>query len=225
MTERIDKLQYETSERTREKRETSLFLTGPAEFLCQEIVAKLSEASSWRRIFGDSLDPYARRDYSMRALPAARVYIPTYKKDFESWYVHGYVHIDVIYPPSLRRDELEQVPSTIATALTQQFRSPAFFRSLCARVPGLNELGKFVDVDKALGFEISDDEIVPMTQITMNFRINLDEWDWYAESDDRTIDDPFTRTLGDLERIVGVIEGLRDDDEIDVKIDVDQTIE
>lgn len=224
MTERIDNLEYKDSSRPSlaEGVET-LFLTGPAEFLCHQICERLKASQPWAKIFGEFIDPYKRMDYPIRALPALRVYIDNYVKDFESWYINGTVVADMIFPAAIRRKELEQIPSTIASALLQQFRRPNFFLSLCESVPGLNELGKKVDVDKALAFEWGDD-VVPLCQVLLNFRMNLAEWDEYMESDDRTKDEPFSRPLGDLKRIVTTIDGLRDDGDVEVTLGMDQAI-
>ena len=76
-------------------------------------------------------------------------------------------------------------------------------------MPGLNELGKTFTVDKSLAFQPeSSQEIVPMTRLTINFRIDLREWDAFLESDNRTKDDPFERTLADLEYISTLIQGI-----------------
>lgn len=215
MVERLDKLIYERGEElrpsTREGEQTNLFLTGPAEFLCRRIVDQLLADPAWKILFGDAIDPYKRMDYSMRALPAMRVYVDRYKKEAETWYMNGAVTIDILFPASIRRPELEQLPSTVAAALVQQFRRPTMFAALLELVPGLNELGKMVDVDKSLAFEWGDD-MVPLTQINLNFRMNLNAWDDYLESDYRTKDEPFIRTLEDLRQIVIKIQAVTDGD-------------
>lgn len=209
--ERIDKLVYQQGEELRpsttEGEQTNLFLTGPAEFLCKRICEELRADPAWRIFFGDAIDAYKRMDYSMRALPALRVYVDRYKKEAETWYMNGVVTIDILFPASVRRAELEQIPSTISAALVQQFRRSSMFARLTERVPGLNELGKMVDVDKSLAFEWGED-MVPLTQLMLNFRMNLNAWDDYLESDDRTRDEPFIRTLADLKRIVLTIQGV-----------------
>lgn len=224
--ERIDNIEYQNAEfpSTVEGRETTLFLTGPAEFLCATIVKKLLEEKVWRKIFGEFIDPYKRMDYGHRNFPAMRVYNNSYNKQTESWFVEGEITCDVIFPANIRRKETEQLPDTITAALMQQFRRPTFFEDMCKLVPGLNELGKRFDVDKSLAFEWGEN-LVPLTQVTLNFRIDLRKWDDYLESDNRTKDQPFERTLGDLEQIFSTIQGLRDDEEVDVTIEADQVIE
>jgi hypothetical protein len=222
-TERIDKVKYQDAEHahTREGTETELFLTGPAEFLCARVAAALLADPVWKAIFGEFIDPYKRMDYAIRNLPALRVYNNSYRKDAESWFINGQLVLDIILPASIRRKETEQLPDTLASALLQQFRRPKFFAGLTLAVPGLNELGKTVNVDKALAFELSDEELIPLTQIQLNFRMDLREWDRYLEDDYRTTDEPFARPLGDLQSILTTIQALRDDNAIEITLGVD----
>ncbi len=218
MSERIDDLKYEKPNTlsTKEPLESDLFLTGPGEYLVQVFVAELNKDPSWKKLFGASIADYERMDFSMRELPAMRVHTPHYKRDFESWYENGEIIIDVIWPPSIRRGELQKLPATIAAAMVQQLSRPEFFQTICDQIPGLNELGKSIDVDMTLGFQWQD-EIVPLTRIKANFRILLQEWYDYLNDDYRTKDDPFHRTLSDLKKIVATIEALRSDDPQDVE--------
>lgn len=223
--ERIDNLKARPAEHshTAEGMETELFLTGPAEFLCAAVADALAQDEVWKAIFGEFIDPYKRMDYGMRNLPALRVYNNTYRKDSESWFVNGNLVLDLLLPPNLRRKETEQLPDSLSAALLQQFRRPKFFGGLVLKVPGLNELGKTVSVDKSLAFELSEDELIPLVQILVNFRMDLREWDSYLENDYRTKDEPFSRPLGDLQSILTTIQALRDDNAIELTLDVDQS--
>lgn len=226
--ERIDRIKYEEPSlaSTLERKETEYFLTGPMEFLAVEIAETLKAETIWAKIFGDNIDPYARMDYSFRNLPCLRIYDKGYTKEHESWFITGDIIAEVIFPPNMRREEHQQITTTISSALMQQFRRPSFFETLESKVPGLNELGKRFDVDKSLAFEFND-TLAPLVKISLNVRIDLRAWDAYLESDNRTKDNPFERTLGDLENIVAVIQGLNSDDsdDVNVEISVDQTIE
>lgn len=217
--QRIDSIVYQTAA-TSEGQETTLFLTGPAEFLCHEIAEHLKADPVWAVVFADNIDAYKRMDYSVRSLPALRVYNNTYTKEFESWFLNGEIVCDLIFPANIRRRETQQLPDSLTAALMQQFRRPTFFEAMCEKVPGLNELGKRFDVDKSLAFEWQD-EIIPLTQMTVNFRIDLRQWDNYLEFDNRTKADPFIRTLDDLERMVTSIRVSEDED---IEIDVDQDL-
>lgn len=231
MSERITEIAYTapTDPSTKESLETTLFLTGPAEFLCAEIATKLLSITAWSTIFGEYIDPYKRMDYSFRALPALRVYNNSYLKSYESWFVDGDITLDIIFPANLRRKETEQLPDTVSAALLQQFRSSTFFEDLCGKVPGLNELGKRVDVDKSLAFEWGEN-LLPLTQILMNFRVDLRKWDEYLESNYREKETPFERTLEDLTEIFTEIRAVGDnlsneDEDVNVTVDIEQSLE
>jgi hypothetical protein len=225
MAERINEIKYSEPSRssTLEPFETNLFITQPAEFLVSSFVDELKNDPAWSLIFGGYIEDYERMDFSIRSLPAMRIYCERYRKDGETWYENGEIIIDVIWPASIRRGELNRLPQTIAGAMIQQLRRPSFFQTLCDRVPGLNEFGKTINVDFDLGFKWQDD-LIPLTRITANFRILLNEWDDYLQSDYRTIDAPFLRTLGDLQRIATTIQALRsnDPDDIELTIGIDQ---
>lgn len=217
----------------------SIFINGPAEFLVKVVVEELRKVKEFAALFGATdcdpgyIDDYRRMDYPVRALPALRIYNELYNKDFDSWFIEGDILADIIWPANIRRTGLEQIPDTVGSALLQQFRRPTFFHIISERMgkplnePGfgvLNELGKRFSVDKALGFEWQD-EIVPLTQIRINFKIDLRQWDLNLEEENRTKDDPFEYTLGNLERIVTVIQGIRTVEEVDdpeIEITADQ---
>ena len=226
MTERIDNLFYELPSRssTREPLETNLFLTQPGEFLVETVASQLRSTSVWAELFSaEAIESYDRMDFSMRDLPAMRIYVDEYVKNAETWYENGDVLIDMIWPASIRRNDLTRLPSTVAGAMIQQLRSDTFFEAIAAKVPGLNELGKIVRANFNLVFKYEND-LFPLTRLTVNYRILLAEWDEYAESDYRTKDEPFARTLEDLKRIVTTIKGLEeiDPDDSEVEIQIDQ---
>lgn len=199
------------------------FIDSPAEFLVKQIALAIRDVQQFKDIFGQFIDPYPRDDYGVRNLPALRIYNHKVNKAHESWFITGDILMDIILPASLRRSEHQEIPDVISHALLQQFRRPSFFNQLCNKVPGLNELGKTFNIDKDLAFR-REEEFVPLTQIQLNFRIDLREWDDYLIQTDRTKDSPFDRILGDLERIAGIIQGLKDNDEVNIEISTDQEI-
>lgn len=209
--------------RIEELEQPTAFLSGPAEFLVSKLAEYIAAVPQFAAVFGPRIDPYLRMDYSMRELPALRIYNTTQVKQYETWYLEGDVVMDVIMPPQLRREMLQQYSDTICAALMQQFRRPSFFASMCAEVPGLNELGKTFDIDKTLMFKFQGGE-APSSQIRANFRLLLTAWDEYLTSEDRTVDDPFEATLGDLEQITTAIEGLLDNDTLEVSVESDQSV-
>lgn len=187
------------------------FLDGPTEFLTKTVCEEIVKVPAFALTFGDFIDHYMRMDYAVRNLPALRIYNSTYAKTAESWYIEGELTADIIWPASLRRGQLQLLPDMVTAALIQQFRRPTFFRNVCARVHGLNTLGKTMRVDKGAAFEIKDGELVPLTQISIDFRIDLSAWDRWLEEDARTKDEPFERTLQDLAVFIGKIGAVRDD--------------
>ena len=197
-----------------------IFRMGPGEFLAYQVVQGLKAVPQFKALFGDSIDEYEKEDYSLRALPALRIYNESYFKEFESWFITGDLTADIIYPASLRRKELQRIPMAITTALLQQFRRPEFFRELEVLVPGLNELGRAFNVDNSLAFTWKDG-VTPMTQLKINFRLDLRQWDAYLISQGLTKDSPFEEVLGDLTRIAGIIQGIRDNEAVEVNLGFD----
>lgn len=206
-----------------EKLKINPFIDGPTETLVKAVAQQIAETKEWRYIFGDNIDTYERMDYSFRQLPALRVYCQRYRKEQESHYINGELVLDILYPASLRRDELQSFQDALSSAMVQQFRRPPSFETLRALVPGLNELGKVFDVDKTLGLVIADGAC-PITEMKPNFRIDLKVWDAYLESTGRTKDDPFNVTLKNLMTIASKILPVHDDGTPDHPIETDATV-
>lgn len=206
-------------------KQRALFKEQPAEFLMMFLAQELLKVPQFSKLFGENIDAYKRMDYSIRELPSIRLYNDRYNKNFDSWFIEGDFVLEAILPANLRRDETQYVQDVICGAVLAQFRRPSFFNTMCELVPGLNELGKTVSVDKSLGFEW-EDQIVPLTRITLNFRIDLREWDdiVYPQSD-RTKDSPFDDILGDLEKVYTTIKGLDDNQEVSTEVEIEQSIE
>lgn len=209
-----------------ERLKADIFLDGPGDFLAKAVATEIAKVKQWKEIFRDAVETYERFDFSIRELPALRVYNLTFRKETESHYCVGDLLIDIVLPPSMRRKELQTVQDTLSSAMLQQFRRPQFFSALRDVVPGLNEMGKVFNIDKTLGMQYQE-QILPITQIQANFRIDLKEWDHYLERESRTKDEPFTRTLGALEQIVSTIDGIRVQDDLstkEVSIETEQDI-
>lgn len=196
-----------------EKLKKNPFLDGPTETLVKSVAAMFAAVPQFRKIFGESMDTYQRVDYPLRGLPALRVYSIRYTKLHESHYIAGTVNLDVVFPADLRREELQLFQDTLSAAILQQLRREEWFVTLQTQVPGLNEFGKVLDVDKDLGLKFAQAEgsVLPLTQLSANFRIDLKQWDAYLESQGRTLNDPFEVTLRDLESVFANIIPTRDD--------------
>lgn len=188
----------------------NIFIDNPGEFLVKQIVIKLREVPQFAKIFGKEMDAYPRTDYGMRTLPALRVFTEQWTKEYESWFIDGDIYMDILLPAELRRIEGQEIPDLLASALLQQFRRPTFFNELSELVPGLNRLGSFFSINKAMAFEFAEKEFVPLTRITTKFRIDLRKWDKYLEETDRTLDSPFGVVIGDLDRVAGIIAGVNE---------------
>ena len=199
MTERVDIL------------DTPTWFLQPGDRIVQSIVEELLAEPTFKLIFGDRIDPYMRMDYGARDFPALRIYSLTGVKEAETWYLAGDVTADIIFPASLRREEWQKLPDLVTAALLAMFRAQPFFERIRAKVPGLNQLGWRFGYDKTNAFRMSEaDDMHSLTRLTINFRVNLNEWDEYLESDDRTPEQPFERTLGDLRTLYLSILGKDD---------------
>lgn len=218
MSERIEEIAYtQPLDEHQKPTRTTAYYNGPGEFLCRSVCDSLKASPEWNTLFGGLIDPYLREDYSIRSLPALRIYNKASVKEYESWFIEGDLTADIILPASLRREETQQIPDTLCAALLQQFRRPEFFNAMCELVPGLNELGKRFTTDKTLGMQF-EEQVVPLIQITVNFKIDLREWDLYLEETNRTKDSPFEEVLADLTKIASILQGLRDDQEKEVEL-------
>jgi hypothetical protein len=193
-----------------DKLEARPFLDGPTEALVKATARSVASVKQFKLIFGENIDVYERIDYSERQLPALRVYNHSFTKEHESHYVTGEILMDIIWPPAIRRSENQNFQDVLCSAMMQQLRRPNYFAALRKAVPGLNEHGKVFSVNKELGMKL-DDGFLPITEMRVNFRIDLKVWDEYLESMGRTKEDPFEVTLKNLETIASVIMPTLDD--------------
>lgn len=207
--------------------EAPSWMLQPTDKIVPAICAELANEPVFKEMFGEAIEPYMRGDFSVRDLPALRVFDPNGRKDAETWYSEGIIRAEVIFPPSIRRAELQAYPALVRSALLAQFRRDSFFSAMRKQVPALNRLGWSFSWDNTLGFVARDaDEVCPMVQITIDWRVDMAEWDRYLESDDRTTDEPFEKTIGDLKKIVAKANALLDDGtEAVVEIPATVTIE
>ncbi len=186
------------------------WLNGPGQYLVKSLAAQLLIEPTFKIIFGEFIDGYMRQDYDMRNLPALRIYNEQGEKTSEDWFIDGEITMDVIFPASIRRLETQDLPAMTIAATINQFRRPSFFSTMGGLVPGLNRLGRTVKYDNSMAFNIGDG-MCPLTQMKIDFRVDLRQWDRFLESDYRTKNDPFIRTLEDLRRIVVTTQALADD--------------
>lgn len=195
------------------------FIDGPGDTLVKAVAQSIGAVKQFKLIFGDNIDVYDRVDYSVRQLPALRIYNEQFTKEQESHYIVGDLMLDIIWPASLRRSETQSLQDVVSSALLQQFRRPNIFIDLVTAVPGLNELGKVFSINKSFGMKW-EDGWVPITEIKVNFRIDLKVWDDYLIATGREKDDPFDVTLKNLELIAAQILPVHDDGSPDVQATV-----
>lgn len=211
------------AKRTELKQEAleGLFIDSPGEYLVKRTCEQLMEIRQWRALFGEQIIAYDREDFGIANLPALRIYSLGYAKQSDSWFVDGNLICDVIFPPKLRREELNQFADSVANALLQQFRRQEWFETMSTLVPGLNQLGTVFDVDKSLVFNWGNVNC-PMVEITLNFRIDLRRWDDHLTETGRTKDEPFEVTLDNLALIATRIRGLNDAQGTEVEVDMEK---
>lgn len=201
------------------------FLSSPGDLLAHTVADLIADVPQFAKIFGKAegrnIDGYLRADYGIRNLPALRIYqMEPETMEADNWFITGHLELDVILPPSLRREDLHTVSDILTGALLQQFRRTDFFMAARAKVPGLNWLGQSMTISKNRAFMINEDEQIPMCVVTSDFRLDLREWDLYLESQDRTVGDPFERTLANLTVIAAFIQA-RNDDGTDAGVDIE----
>lgn len=183
------------------------FLIGPAQHLVTATAELFAAVKQFKLVFGDAIYDYRRDDFSIRELPGARFYNLAASKSSDNGWLTGDLLCDVIFPASLRRNELQLLQDVVTGAMWQQFRRESFFLALRERIPALNELGRVLSVDKSLGYQWNE-TIVPLTQFTVNFKLDLRIWDDYLTSQYLTVDEPFERTLENLKDIRTLIDGV-----------------
>lgn len=199
----------ESPERIDELKPLAPFLGGPADLLCHFLAQEIRKVKQFKLVFGEFIDEYKRQDYGIRNLPALRFYNVTGTKTSQNGWITGDVICDCAFPASLRREDCQILQDVVSGALFQQFRRHEFFLRMRELVPGLNELGRQLSYDKALGLVVEED-IVPLTQFTINFKLDLRAWDDYLTDQARTVEDPFEKTLEELEQVIFTIRGQSD---------------
>lgn len=214
------------------------FLTGPGEFIVARTLQQMASVPAFRAIFGpfaaltdkDTGLPvgakdeqrwadYNRYDWSMRQLPTINVYeAESEDKTSPNAWLNGTVNIQVFWPPNQRRSDWSRVPASFKGALQGFFESQLltdmldelYFIQRPAKVPGLNEYGKIMVWSPNIE-GIVEAEFVPVTLVSVKYRIDLRAWYRAMEFDNRTKQDPFNRPLSDLKQINGEYDGVLDD--------------
>lgn len=219
----------------------SLFLEGPSQFLVPRLLTQLSKVAQMTQMFGpykgvgvseQRWADYQRFDWSLRQLPAIQLFESDAEtKQAENGFINGTVRMMVIWPASFRRSDLARIPKAFHSAMINFFGSDLSFALLDSQansdrtvvVPGLNELGKEI-VDQKNVEGVVESELVPVTMIDIRFRIDLRQYYRFLESDNRTKELPFERTLADLKQVFGEYDGLPGNDTSEVETILEQDV-
>jgi hypothetical protein len=188
------------------------FISSPGDLLCHWTANLISQVPQFKKVFGSFIEGYMRMDHAIRNLPAVRIYQEeSQTMEADNWFIVGTLMLDILLPANLRREELHTVSDMLSNALLQQFRRTSFFQAVRAQVPGLNYLGQSITISKNRAFQFDENTLVPCVVMSINFRIDLREWDEFLESTNRTVDDPFEITLANLSLIDTIIDPQNDD--------------
>lgn len=218
----------------------ALFLSGPTEALVPNTLMQMGSVSQFTDLFGPYTPgsnqqrwaDYARFDWNIRQLPVINIYeAETEEKISANAWLNGAVNILVLWPPNQRRSDLARVPVTFKGAIQNFFQSQLAIDMLDelywivrpAKVPGLNEYGKVITwAPNVEGFV--EDQQVPVTLLSVKYRIDLRAWYRWMEFQNRTVLIPFTPTLGPLTVIGGNYEGVTDTEGQDISVQVPDEI-
>lgn len=229
-----------------------LFLTSPGESLVASTLLQMSSiqnqyGAAFTQLFGPYTPPkpgqnqtanqrwadYSRYDWSIRQLPAINVYeAETEDKTSSNAWLNGTVNIMVLWGPNMRRSDWARVPMAFKGAL-QNFFESRYVRDMLdelywiqrpgIKVPGLNEYGKIMTWSPNVE-GIVENESVPVTIMSVKYRLDLRAWYRALEFQSRTKADPYLTPLSPLTKITGDYEGLRDD-ETTVEVDIPDSID
>lgn len=210
----------------------NLFIDAPGQFLVLKTLQQMSTVPGLAKLFGPlTIGPiengsavgqqqkwadYERWDWSMRQLPAISVFeAETEDKTSRNAWLNGTINFQVVWPASFRRSDWSRIPVAFKGAM-QNFFESAYTNSMLdeiywhvrpQKVPGLNEYGKIMTFTPNLE-GIVEKEKVPVTLVSAKYRIDLRAWYRYLNFDNRTQDQPFTRTLADLTQLGGEYDGV-----------------
>lgn len=213
------------------------FLSTPGGDLVDKLIMQMQKVPQMVQLFGPDGDGgswanYNRFDWPVKMLPAMNVLeAGAESKSSDSGYLNGAIQIQVYWPSEFRRSDLARVPSFFKGVL-ENFFSSKYVASMLdelywierpEKVYGLNELGKTLTWSPNVE-GINDGDLTPMTIVDVSYRIDLRAWERALEFMNRTKEDPFEDTLGDLDNVFGEIDGVDDTKAIIVRVPVDFNI-
>ena len=190
------------------------FLTGPGEDLALKTLYQLLKIPNFTKLFGSFSDvvtqqriaDYPRFDWSLRQLPALNLFeAGDEAKDSDNAFLNGTITLQVFWPPNMRRPDFRRVEVAFKGVIENFFASDyvrtmmdeLYFIERPEKVYGLNEYGKKMNWSPNTE-GIIESEAVPVTNLTISYRIDLRAWYRALEYMNRTKAQPFLATLDDL---------------------------
>lgn len=206
------------------------FLSGPGEYLVAKTLDQLGSIPQFVTLFGPYKAPlgtpaddqqrwanYQRFDWSLRQLPVMNVFesATPEAKDSDQAFLRGNISFQIMWPANFRRGDSQRIEVAFKGAM-QNFFASQYVRDMLdelyyiqrpMKVYGLNEYGKTMTWTPNTN-AIIENEMVPVTIIDANYRIDLRAWYRALEFMGRTKDNPFEVTLPDLSGIGGGTVGV-----------------
>jgi len=210
------------------------FLAGPGEDLVSKTLMQLAKIKGFTDLFGKYTPgsddqrwaDYQRFDWSTRVLPAISIFeAQDENKESDNAFLNGTISIQTYWPPNFRRSDSRRVEVAYKGALQNFFASKyvenmldeLYFIQRPEKVDGLNEYGKTMswspNVEGLIG-----DELIPVTILNVQYRIDLRAWYRALEFQDRTKDNPFEKSLAPLEVIGGIYQGRDEPGTIHIEV-------
>lgn len=211
----------------------ALFEPTPTEYLIKRLIEQMAQVPQFVTFFGPLIPDttkekgvnnpnmrwanYARPDWSFRNLPAISVYEgdPEEKTSANAW-LNGTIKMQIPWPALKRSDPLENerlFKGAIQNFFESQFcdvlLDPYPTVNVATKVPGLNELGRMITWTPNVAGIIEGNE-VPITLLSIKYRIDLRAWYRYLETIDRTKENPFQEILDTLTLVAGEYDGVTD---------------
>lgn len=220
-----------------------LFLLSPGQDLIPKLLGQMAKIPGFIKIFGpykpqankgnnqQRWADYHKFDWSLRQLPAINVYeADTESKQSDNAFLTGTVAFQIFWPGSFRRSDMRRVEVAFKGAL-ENFFSSRYVQSMLdelywierpEKVFGLNELGRTLTWTPNIDGMV-EDQLVPVTIFNVNYKIDLRSWYRALEFLNRTREEPFKETLGDLVEIGdpdldSVYQGVDNENEVHIEI-------
>jgi hypothetical protein len=197
-----------------------LFLSGPGEDLIPKTLMQMAKVPGFIVLFGSYVPEsdqqrwadYNRFDWNIRQLPTINVFEAAEEnKDSDQAFLRGTVNFQVYWPPNARRGDSRRIEAAFKGVVENFFSSDytktmldeIYFIERPEKVYGLNEYGKTLTWSPNTEGIIAD-ELVPVTIVNVQYRIDLRAWYRALEYMYRTKGEPFKATLDDLKIIGGI---------------------